>query len=1424
MKRLTGIFFFLAVFLALMPVNVMASGSKTVQFSDVKDTDYYFQAATALEQLEILTGYPDGTFKAEKSITRAEMAAVVCRMIDKEADAEKSKGQTAFDDVSDSHWASGYINVASERGIINGDGNGKFRPEDNVKHEEALKMVICALGYGDNIEGTGKDWSKGYLEAADEKGISKGLKGTKGNASTRGDVAVITYNGLVVDLAVPTVSLDAGSYRGPQNIELATAAKNAEIHYTVDGSIPTADSTKYSGAVTVSETCTLKAAAIKSGVLVSDLLSVDYVIEPFTGGSAPSVYSLTFSEAENGSIITESGNYKAGQTVEIEAIPDEGYLFIKWESSDGGTFEDNISEKTTFTMPENNVEIKAVFADHIENKYAPKRFTNSIVLMANASYENDMINVFWSTTLYGDRYTLYKSADGSSFEMIAENIEERSYDVNVSGLTSDIFFKVVQMNENEQAESNIVKMVYTDGVFTEEVKDTDSDGVSDYVEDIYGIDTEIADTDNDGLTDYQEIHITFTEPLLVDTDFDGINDGEEDFDNDGLSNVTEIAQDTNPFDADTDSDGLSDNGEISVHKTKPTASDTDYDGLSDSMELTLGTDPLNADTNGNGILDGNEKYSMTADIEEYDPSTKPTLEITAGGHALDTLHIQKTNPEYIMTSDKIPGYIGCGYDFYMNGNFDKATLTIEFDEALLEDENFNPVIYYIDEENQQMVELETKVTGNSATAELEHFSAYILINKTEFDKLWEKEIKPPVSDEEFEAAALDVMFVIDYSLSMKTNDPKQLFKTVSKEFIEKLRDGKDKAGAVKFIRKADIVSALTTNRSQVINDISGIRYDNGYNDYSGTDGSTGIKMALEQLAGSESKYQYIVFITDGGDNQYTHPYEDLIEEAKALSVNIYTIGMASSSESLLRKIAEETGGKYYYTAIDSFEEVFEDIELETIDITTDSDKDGISDYYEEKLILFNGVSVNLDKNNPDCDNDGLLDGEELVVTVERNRVYGKLISSPFHVDTDLDQIEDAHDSTPLKMWIPYTKLGEIVDYAGFSYDAGQDILYSKINPRQYNWGYCYFYDEGIFFISSLLDCEPIYFLYDGKEWMIELWKGQYGIETGGEIGIYNRSSSTATMAQNLNIKSSNVISDFLIRAVEARLGSPLPNWFKEEFRKVCNEKIKIVDGVVVGLSGILSWINNSEIWSKTDNIVDTSEVRKLYGDLVTTISSCLTSKMYACAVGNENENEDEWLKMSSNVKYDGKEQYNRYSSNHWWLTGFKWGDFTEDPNNISMDISITFDNEQMKEAFLYGKSVSDPHDYSQFTNSIKDFKDHNNDNDGNYGLLKIGGGKNPYKVTENVCTVNLTFSKPKSSQTVTRALFEQTVQFCNKKFVNMYNELKKSSDITTNDPNVIDTALRDVKFLALGKQMDEFYSIAKAGLKKIFCIADAVVG
>lgn len=75
---------------------------------------------------------------------------------------------------------------------------------------------------------------------------------------------------------------------------------------------------------------------------------------------------------------------------------------------------------------------------------------------------------------------------------------------------------------------------------------------------------------------------------------------------------------------------------------------------------------------------------------------------------------------------------------------------------------------------------------------------------------------------------------------------------------------------------------------------------------------------------------------------------------------------------------------------------------------------------------------------------------------------------------------------------------------GFTFDSCQDIVVSKNDCWQREIGYRDLYDLESFRFNIVMDSEPIYFHYNKKEYRIEFWKGQYGITTGAEIGIYIR--------------------------------------------------------------------------------------------------------------------------------------------------------------------------------------------------------------------------------------------------------------------------------------------------------------------------------
>lgn len=107
-------------------------------FSDVSDSAWYATAVNTLVELDVLSGYEDGTFRPNNAVTRAEFVTAVCKCFDLTDGAD-----SGFSDVSG--WASGYINAAVERGWIVGMGDGTFQPNANLTRAQVTPILNKAL-------------------------------------------------------------------------------------------------------------------------------------------------------------------------------------------------------------------------------------------------------------------------------------------------------------------------------------------------------------------------------------------------------------------------------------------------------------------------------------------------------------------------------------------------------------------------------------------------------------------------------------------------------------------------------------------------------------------------------------------------------------------------------------------------------------------------------------------------------------------------------------------------------------------------------------------------------------------------------------------------------------------------------------------------------------------------------------------------------------------------------------------------------------------------------------------------------------------------------------------------------------------------------------------------------------------------------
>jgi len=81
-------------------------------------------------------------------------------------------------------------------------------------------------------------------------------------------------------------------------------------------------------------------------------------------------------------------------------------------------------------------------------------------------------------------------------------------------------------------------------------------------------------------------------------------------------------------------------------------------------------------------------------------------------------------------------------------------------------------------------------------------------------------------------------------------------------------------------------------------------------------------------------------------------------------------------------------------------------------------------------------------------------------------------------------------------------LNQVMEPSGFCYSPSQDIITSRTDAWQRQFGYCSLYDKTAVHFSMVFNCEPVYFNYNGCTWMFEFWKGQYGISAGSEAGLY----------------------------------------------------------------------------------------------------------------------------------------------------------------------------------------------------------------------------------------------------------------------------------------------------------------------------------
>ena len=182
----------------MLSVMVVGAGAAFSDQSKIKNTE----AVDMCTALNIIGGYPDGSYKPEGNITRAEFAKMICVLLNGGTTPATATNTTpTFNDVrgnANAAWAEGFIEYCYAKGIVSGVGGGKFAPNGNVTATEAAKMLLVALGYNATVENyTGASWALKVNVQANQDGLYKGLETIDtGAALTRDNAAQMVWNAL----------------------------------------------------------------------------------------------------------------------------------------------------------------------------------------------------------------------------------------------------------------------------------------------------------------------------------------------------------------------------------------------------------------------------------------------------------------------------------------------------------------------------------------------------------------------------------------------------------------------------------------------------------------------------------------------------------------------------------------------------------------------------------------------------------------------------------------------------------------------------------------------------------------------------------------------------------------------------------------------------------------------------------------------------------------------------------------------------------------------------------------------------------------------------------------------------------------------------------------------------------------------------
>ena len=719
---------FLAVIVEVLKLKEIRGGVKT--FSDVKRNAWYGQLIDIATSNDIVKGYPDGTFRPENNISRAEIAQLVFDLC--KFNAQSETGASLFADVKDSDWFYRQVMLCKKNNIIRGYPDNTFRPLNYTTRAEAFCILNKGLAF---------------------------------------------INTVLNEEEIPGVGFTAPAY-SPTPIVTSTPTPIAT-------STPTPNSSKKQSSAFRKETDQVSTQTTKPTITQTITPTITPTVTPTITPNITLIptYSPTVTNPNDGETTPEPTNlYNNGKVcfIEPEAITVSESVYIKFETSEVESIKliqctinykgENVDKSNTYSIND----YKAIdiekgiyeFGLHIElpgyrneieiivTDLKDRIYTSTKTVTINIDTDND--GLLDGDEILAGTSRLKADTDGDG---LSDYEELEIYKTNP--LTDD----TDNDGLSDWAELCPWKVTKENGI--EKVDIVGRPG--EVVEGAFYISPFCSDTDGDGLNDYYEVIELSTNPSSMFTLDNPFRDSDMDFDGDGLTNIEEFNAGTLPKDRDSDKDGLTDGAEVKVYFSDPINVDTDDDGIPDGKEVKNGSSPSDMFSFAPGVLDSMVTVSGNLCRAEFDAGisavsdTLKFIGLEGAPNAAKNLSVQEV--VYMTELSNIEGIIGTPLDITCDENITSAKLTFEISEVTLASHDIqNLKVFTVHEGKLNILDTEYDIENAQISATTTHFSIYGIIDIF-------KLIQSLMLDEEEKEGILvkgkaDVVFVIDSTGSM----------------------------------------------------------------------------------------------------------------------------------------------------------------------------------------------------------------------------------------------------------------------------------------------------------------------------------------------------------------------------------------------------------------------------------------------------------------------------------------------------------------------------------------------------------------------------------------------------------------------------------------------------------------------------------